>query len=515
MLQIKNLTITHKKDLRPILTDFSFVLRPGDKAAVIGEEGNGKSTLLKLIAGDPQVERYIEFTGEILRNQARIGYLAQEWTEEEKKMPIYPWFSSRPGFDGRTPKELSALASKLRLSLDQFYSDQVIGTLSGGERTKLQLASLLLTDPDVLLLDEPSNDIDMKTLAWLEQFILGCRCPVLYISHDEVLLERTANVIIHLEQIRKKTVPRHTIARTCYEKYIAEREHLLARQEQTAKKEHSEFAKKQERLQRIEQKVEHQQNQISRQDPFGAAILKRKMHSVKSMEKRFEKEQENLTERPDAEEAIFFRFSDQIRVPNGKRVLDLEVPELRNGGRLLAREIRLRITGPEKVGIFGENGVGKTTLLRQIAATFTGRTDLKAAYMPQNYEEVLNLDQTPVEALSLTGEKEEISRICTYLGSLKYTEEERSHPIRDLSGGQKAKILLLSLSLSGCEVLLLDEPTRNFSPLSNPVIRRMLSAFPGAIISVSHDRKYLKEVCTRLYCLTKDGLTPMEPEDLE
>ena len=186
MLQIKNLTITHKKDLRPILTDFSFVLRPGDKAAVIGEEGNGKSTLLKLIAGDPQVERYIEFTGEILRNQARIGYLAQEWTEEEKKMPIYPWFSSRPGFDGRTPKELSALASKLRLSLDQFYSDQVIGTLSGGARTKLQLASLLLTDPDVLLLDEPSNDIDMKTLAWLEQFILGCRCPVLYISHDEV-----------------------------------------------------------------------------------------------------------------------------------------------------------------------------------------------------------------------------------------------------------------------------------------------------------------------------------------
>ncbi|WP_434310940.1 ATP-binding cassette domain-containing protein [Hominifimenecus sp. rT4P-3] len=512
MLQIKNLTITHKKDLRPLLSDFSFVLRPGDKAAVIGEEGNGKSTLLKLIAKDPDAERYVEYSGEILRNEKPIGYLKQEWEEEDKKRSVFDWISSLPSFYDQTPKELSALASRLHFPLDLFFSEQKIGTLSGGERTKLQFARLLLDAPDILLLDEPSNDMDMDTLEWLEQFISTCPQPVLFISHDETLLERTANVIIHLELVRKKSVPRHTIARTSYLAYVEQRTRQMERQEQAAKKEQSEFEKKQTRLHRMEQKVAHQQNAISRQDPFGAAILKKKMHSVKSMERRFEKEKDSLTKRPDFEEAIFFRFSDQIQIPAGKQVLDFQLPVLKVGEKILAQNIRLSVIGPEKIGIFGENGVGKSSLLKQVAASFSNRSDLFAAYMPQNYEDVLNMEQTPVEALSHTGTKEEISRICTYLGSLKYTKEECSHPIRELSGGQKAKILLLSLSLSGCPVLLLDEPTRNFSPLSNPVIRDMLRSYSGAIISVSHDRKFLREVCTRQYRLTPEGLILAEVE---
>ena len=127
--------------------------------------------------------------------------------------------------------------------------------------------------------------------------------------------------------------------------------------------------------------------------------------------------------------------------------------------------------------------------------------------MPQNYEERLDMELTPVDYLDTTGDKEERTRIRTYLGSLKYTADEMEHPIRELSGGQKAKVLLLKLSMSGANVLLLDEPTRNFSPLSGPVIRRMLKDFPGAIISVSHDRKYLSEVCDRILRLTPEGLT--------
>jgi ATPase subunit of ABC transporter with duplicated ATPase domains len=134
--------------------------------------------------------------------------------------------------------------------------------------------------------------------------------------------------------------------------------------------------------------------------------------------------------------------------------------------------------------------------------------------MPQNYEELLNLDETPVDYLDTTGDKEERTRIRTYLGSLKYTADEMDHPIRELSGGQKAKVLLLKLSLSGANVLILDEPTRNFSPLSGPVIRRMLKEFPGAIISISHDRKYLAEVCETIYRLTPQGLIPVSKESL-
>lgn len=138
------------------------------------------------------------------------------------------------------------------------------------------------------------------------------------------------------------------------------------------------------------------------------------------------------------------------------------------------------------------------------------RKDIKAAYMPQNYQELLELSQTPLEYLTVTGDKEEQTRIRTYLGAMKYTADEMSHPVSELSGGQKAKILLLKMSMSGADVLLLDEPTRNFSPLSNPVIRQVLSDYKGAIISISHDRKYIRQVCSRVYRLTKDGLMQEE-----
>ena len=172
----------------------------------------------------------------------------------------------------------------------------------------------------------------------------------------------------------------------------------------------------------------------------------------------------------------------------------------------MAEDINFKIKGAEKVCIIGANGAGKTTLLRNIAEELLNRSDIKAEYMPQNYEDILNTDMTPVDFLDKSGDKEERTRIRTYLGSLKYTVDEMEHPIRELSGGQKAKVLLLKMSLSGANVLILDEPTRNFSPLSGPVIRKMLREFPGAIISISHDRKYMDEVCDKIYELSSMGL---------
>lgn len=134
------------------------------------------------------------------------------------------------------------------------------------------------------------------------------------------------------------------------------------------------------------------------------------------------------------------------------------------------------------------------------------RKDMKTAYMPQNYEEQMESEQTCVDFLKETGDREEEKQIRTYLGSMKYTADEMNHPIRELSGGQKAKLFFLKMSMQGSQVLVLDEPTRNFSPLSNPVIRRNLREFQGSIISVSHDRKYLGEVCTVIYELTENGL---------
>ena len=260
----------------------------------------------------------------------------------------------------------------------------------------------------------------------------------------------------------------------------------------------------------MEQSVGSRLDNISRaeRDAIGR-LLKKKMKNVKAMEKRFEREDENMTELPEQEEAIFFKLGNKdSAIPSGKWVLQYEKKELMtaDGSRILAKDLELKIKGSEKIGLIGTNGCGKTTLLSEIAKELLERTDINAEYMPQNYEALLDMDMTPVDFLDTSGDKEERTRIRTYLGSLKYTADEMEHPIRELSGGQKAKVLLLKLSMSGANVLILDEPTRNFSPLSGPVIRKMLREFPGAILSVSHDRKYLSEVCDKIYRLTPEGL---------
>ena len=237
--------------------------------------------------------------------------------------------------------------------------------------------------------------------------------------------------------------------------------------------------------------------------------MKDKMHTVKAMGRRFEREDENMTQMSEQEEAIFFKLGDKnAYIPTGKTVIEYELSKLMTpeGERILAEGIYLKIKGSEKLCIIGANGAGKTTLLKKIAEELMNRNDIKAEYMPQNYEDLLELSVTPVDYLDKTGDKKERTRIRTYLGSLKYTPDEMEHPIRELSGGQKAKVLLLRMSLSGANVLILDEPTRNFSPLSGPVIRKMLREFPGAVISISHDRKYIEEVCDKIYQLNPNGL---------
>lgn len=528
MLQVKNLTIYHKKDLRPLAEGLSFTLNNGDKAAIIGEEGNGKSTLLKLLYDPASVEEYVEYKGEISKNPGCCGYLPQELPTGDRKKSIYEFLSEEPAFLETDYRELASMAARLGISADFLYGDARMERLSGGEKIKVQMIRILCMHPDLFLLDEPSNDIDIETLEWLEGFINDCAFPVLYISHDETLLEHTANMILHMEQLKRKTESRCSVFRTGYPEYVELRRQGLERQTRLAKEEKDAYEKQQEKFRRIHDKVEHQQAAITRQDPGGGRLLKKKMHAVKSMERRFQRQAENMTLRPDTEESIFFRFAPGEGIPAGKWVIDYELPLLTAGGRKLARDIRLQVKGPEKLCIIGKNGVGKTTLLRLIAGQLLERADIRAAYMPQNYEELLNPELTPVEYLSLTWgrqslpdsvcterprclTKEELTRIRTYLGSMKYTVQETEHAIRELSGGQKAKLLLLKMSMEHRNVLILDEPTRNFSPLSGPVIRQLLQDFPGAIISVSHDRKYIREVCSRVLELRQDGLEEYAP----
>ena len=403
-------------------------------------------------------------------------------------------------------------AAKLRFPADLFYSDRKMGTFSGGEKVKLRMALLTLRRPDCYLLDEPSNDLDIETLEWLESFIRECPQPVLYISHDEMLLENTANVIIHLEQLRRKTLPRYTVARMGYRRYVEERLSKFAHQEQVAKKEREEERKRQEKLRKIEQKVQHQLDNIAYSDrDHVGKMLKKKMKSVKSMEHRFDREREDMTE-----------FPRQRGGHSGGLWPGHGGARGQDGGGLLpaAAGGRRGAAGPEHPAVCAGGGARVHHWEQRGGENYAAAADRERIaapagpegrlHAPRDYGETVDQGQTPVEFLAKSGEKEELTRVKTYLGSMKYTPEEQGHSIAELSGGQKAKLFFLKMILDGANVLVLDEPTRNFSPLSGPVIRGILRDFPGCIISVSHDRRYIGEACGTLYRMTPGGLVEEE-----
>jgi len=541
MLELKNINIALSLNDRVLVENFNFALNPGDKAVIIGEEGNGKSTLLKLIYDESYVAAYCQHSGQVVK-KGTLAYLPQMFPEDGLDATVAEYFAEDVGSGlyhddadvlaqwqenlhmQTTVAENAQILARLGLSFDFVSSSQPIRTLSGGEKIKIQLAKILFSQPDVLLLDEPTNDIDLETLEWLEIFIANCPQPIIFISHDETLIENTANVIIHMEQLRRKTRSRITVARSGYTDYVKARNSAFAKQAQVAKKQRADHKAQMERWRQIHDRVDHESSNIAKADRDSIGrMLKKKMKSVKSTGKRLEKEAGDFLDIPDTEAAILTQFDPEIAIPQWKVVLSLELPGLwvtskmdddtllSHSGcditkRKLCDAITLNINGPQHIGIVGRNGMGKSTLLKKIWETLQVKKDIIAAYMPQDYAEVLDYNQAVIDFLAADGHKSTITKVRTYLGSMKFTADEMLGRVGKLSGGQKAKVLFLDMVLKKANVLVLDEPTRNFSPLSAPEIRRTLKQFGGAIISVSHDRKYLGEVCNRVYELTKEGL---------
>lgn len=515
MLSVQHVSIVHLRDLRPLIEDVSFTVSGQERLAVIGEEGNGKSSLLKLIYDPEMIKGYCSFSGRVSAPGERMGYLPQEVPEESRNQPVYAFCAEHAAFLDTPPRELNSLCARLRLPVETCYAEQPVSLLSGGEKIKLQLLLLLCGQPTMLLLDEPSNDLDLDALRFLEKFITGCGLPVIFISHDETLLSCAATRVLHLEMAHHKKEPRWTLANVPYEQYMKERARWIERQEIQAQMEKREARAQQERFLRIQQAVEQAQGNISRQDPHGGRLLKKKMKAVKSLEHRFEREREEQTQRPNIEYAMDASFAGSHSVPAGKRVLEMHLPILEAAGRTLARDIDLLMTGPDKVLIIGENGCGKTTLLRFIEGLLQNRTDIHPAFMPQRYEEALEEEKTPIAYLHTRGDKDQLTRLRTYLGAFKFTREEMEHPIARLSGGQKAKLLWLRILLSDANVLLLDEPTRNLSPLSAPVVRELMCSFDGAILAVTHDRTLIHKWPGRVLRLDQGGLAAVSEVELE
>ena len=508
MIKINHLTITQNKDLRDLVSDLSMTIQDGEKVAIIGEEGNGKSTLLRALMGEALPDFTIR--GDIQSDYQSLAYIPQKLPEKLKKKTLHDYF-----FLDSIDLDYSVLyrlAEELHFDSDRFASDQEIGSLSGGEALKIQLIHELAKPFEILFLDEPSNDLDLETVDWLKGQIQKTRQTVIFISHDEDFLSQTADTIVHLRLVKHRKEAETLVDHLDYDRYSEQRKANFARQSQQAANDQRAYDKTMEKHRRVKQNVENALRNTK--NDVAGRLLAKKMKNVLSQEKRYEKAAQSMTQKPLEEEQIQLFFSDIEPLAASKVLVRLENETLSIGERILAQGLQLTVRGQEKIGIIGPNGVGKSTLLVKLQQLLSGKREISLGFMPQDYQETLQLDLSPVEFLSQTGHKEEIQKIQSHLASLNFSYPEMHHQIHSLSGGQQGKLLLLNLVLRKPNFLLLDEPTRNFSPTSQPEIRKLFANYPGGLVTVSHDRRFLKEVCSTIYRLTEYGLEVVDLQDL-
>ena len=498
MLQVQKLTVT-KSDGKQLFHDLSFSVSNHDRLAIIGEEGNGKSTLLKLICQEDT--DYIDVQGQIACDEA-IAYLPQHFPEGWEGQGILDYLlKETPEAEIEMHRynqlpEVERLWIKMNGKISFLYEETRLESLSGGEKVKLQLLKLMMTHCTLLCLDEPSNDLDLNTIKWLENWIRQLEIPCIFISHDEWLLRKCANQILHLEQVNRQSKCRYTLFKGSYDAYRSQRQSAYAKEVQIAHNEKLAYRKQMTRMNDIANAVRSAQNQISRQQPYLAARLKSKMHTVNAQIKRIEEKSYHQVDTP--QEAITLFFDKKEPLPKDKCIISYSGTIALADRPLLVLE-QFAIYARERIVIVGDNGCGKTTLLRFLHERLKQRDDLKVGYMPQHYLEGVAPNGTVLDMLCHKQEKEVMQRARDLLGSLQFTAEEMEHAVASLSDGQKAKLHLASLVLANCDVLLLDEPTRNLSPLSQPIIHRLLQDYHGCIICVSHDRYLIKQVFQDAY----------------
>lgn len=519
VLSANNLTKTYGTDV--IIEKASFHLNDGDKVGIIGRNGAGKTTLLNMLTGQLSCDE-----GEFFVSQnIRIGYLKQrdnfnsERTVMEEIEGIFSGLAKLEEEITRLSDEVAANPHDMRRieKLDELqhrfdreggytYKSEIIGilnsmafgesfynkkisSLSGGERTRLALAALLLEKPDILLLDEPTNHLDIGTLKWLEQYLSAYKGTVMIVSHDRYFLDQTVNRIFEVEN--------HKVY--CYEgKY-------------------SDYAAQKKLRRETELRAyNNQQREIARQEEM---IRRMKQHGTEHLAKRAASREKRLDmierlERPESEMGkmkIHFRQNFQ----SGSDVILAEDLEKCFGWgqnrRELFRNVNLDIKRGERICIVGPNGVGKTTLLRVLL----GELPPTAGYLKIGHnvafgyydqgQLLLNDSNTVLEELKDSYRLYTDTEMRSILGRFLFQGDEVFLPVGSLSGGEKARLSLLKLMLSGANTLILDEPTNHLDIESKEVFEEALLEFPGTVIVVSHDRYFLQRIPTRILELTHDG----------
>lgn len=503
---------------RRIVTDLSLTISPGMKLAIIGSEGAGKTTLMRGLAGTLDMGEYT-MTGSVQRG--KVGFLEQipdpAWANET---PIQFLLKEKinqdlSGEHAHLWNEYStALTSIVEVDLPQdiLEQDRPVSTLSGGEYVRLRIAKLLMNEPDIILLDEPTNNLDIQSIKWLDKYIQNNKRGIAFITHDETMVERCAEQILFMQYIKNPSnIARHVYVGISYDEFLALNEKAIIESEKNAEK----HAKKEKilksRLSDAEGRLSSrtrsgmkaaegmaQKNRVDSASARGAKV-------VKKMAQELEDHQLRDIAVIARQTPIKINFDPNCTVSEGKVLIDMKDIRLSYGDKVCADHIDLTIQGPKKVVIIGQNGVGKTTLLRKILESLNDINGIRPGYIPQNSGEILK--DPKMSAVSYLDEiQDNTSLNRSTLINYGFERDELDSPVGELSGGQRTKLLIARAILSKANVLLLDEPTNNLSPLTAPPLRKSLNEFPGAIIAVSHDRKLIQEFDGNILELRPNGL---------
>lgn len=499
-----------------LFRDGTFRIEEKEKAAIVGINGAGKSTLLKIIMGELSAD-----TGEVtLARGKTIGYLAQH-QDLDSSRTIYEEILQAKADIIRMEAEIRRLEQEMRHAegeklssmMEEYsrlnhefeyqngyaYQSEIIGVLkglgfteddfskkcsalSGGQKTRVSFGKLLLTKPDLILLDEPTNHLDMNSITWLEDYLRGYAGSVILVAHDRYFLDRIVTKVIEVEAGHITTFSGN------YSAY-AEKKRMLR-----------DAAIKQYLNQ--QQEIRHQEEVIAKLKSFNR---EKSIKRAESREKMLEKT-ERLEKPAELNDSMHFTL--EPNVVSGNDVLTIRGLSKGYTGHPLFHDVDLDIHRGERVAVIGNNGTGKTTLLKIInglvepdAGSCTLGSKVTIGYYDQE-QQLLEEDNTLFEEIQNAYPTLNNTTIRNTLAAFLFTGDDVFKQIRDLSGGERGRMSLAKLILSPCNFLILDEPTNHLDMTSKEILEQALTSYTGTVLYVSHDRYFVNKTCTRILELT-------------
>lgn len=523
-VRLEDVTMTFRD--KPVLNGVTWGVQTGERVGLVGENGCGKTTQLRLIAGtlDPS-------SGEIVRSSSRTksSFLRQEFvdeldprrtlreeftsafTEESALLAAYEECEREVATAGDNMEMLEKLLNRLEdlrvkcdekdawnldsridkvmpgLGFTEDDNDKLVASYSGGWKVRIGLGKILLQDPDLLLLDEPSNHLDNESVEWLEQFLQSCKLPMVVVSHDREFLDRVCTKIVEIEMGEAFEYPGNYTTFVKLKKEQRAAWEAAYERQQKFLKEQTDFIKQ------------------NRRSPARSSQAK----SREKMIERMERTGQMVRRPPRQGKPLVFRFPPAPR--SGRDCILVEDLTHGYGARILFEEASIGIERGDRVALIGPNGSGKSTLLRLI----TGReepqegtveceslTNVSLAYYEQNQADALDLDITVVDTLmNAASSSMTYEEIRALLGKFLFKGDDVEKKVRALSGGEKARLALAKIMLKPSNVLIFDEPGNHLSISAKEMLEEALQHFDGTLLLVSHDRYLISQVATQIVAI--------------